>query len=551
MKRVLLTLGLAVVAAQAGAQSSAEQRIDSMFGSLNRTPSTGIAISVVRDGKMVFARGYGLASLEHNVPITPTTVFDLASLSKQFTGMAVAMLVDERRISLSDDIRKYIPELSDVGHTITIDHLVHHTSGLRDWPGSLGLAGWRFDDVISFDQILDFAYNQRSLNFQPGAEYMYSNTGYNLLAEMVSRVSGKPFPTVIEERILRPLGMTQTVVLDDHTRVIPNRAYGYTFSPSGYRYVPNALTALGSSSMFSTATDLAKWMINFETAAVGGPKVMALMRTQGKLNDGSNNAYAFGLSHGQYKGLPTISHSGGWASFSTFVMHFPEQHVAIAVLSNNGGLLNAGRLTQQVADVVLEKELASVAAPVTPAGGANAPAVTVAPAVLDRYTGLYRLGPGWYVRIRRDGNTLKTQATREAEFPMTPRSDTTFWVDAYGAPMTFRASRDAVTLAYRGRVVPRLAEGPKPTTSRMRDYVGVFESPELRTAYEVQLAGDTLVMRHSRHPRVVLTNVHRDEFIASSRMQAVEFQRDGKGRVIAMLITVDGRSRDIRFTRRN
>src|SRR5687768_6729798 len=237
-----------------------ERRVDSLFAEFTRGVSPGAAVAVVRDGKTILAKGYGMASLEHRVPITPSTVFDVASVSKQFAGLAVAMLVAEGRVKLTDDIRKYIPELSDVGHTVTIDHLLHHTSGYRDWPGTLSLAGWRYDDIISFDQIRTFAYNQRTLNFVPGAEYTYSNTGYNLLAEMVARVSGKTFRQFTEERFFRPLGMTSSHFHDDHAQVVANRATGYARRPdSSYSSVTNNLMALGSSSLYSTVEDLAKW----------------------------------------------------------------------------------------------------------------------------------------------------------------------------------------------------------------------------------------------------------------------------------------------------
>ena len=177
-------IAISVLTQAATAQDPAgrpERLVDSLFAEYTLGLSPGAAVAVVRDGKVLLAKGYGYASLEHRTPITTATVFDVASVSKQFAGLAVAMLVDQGRIKLTDDIRKYLPELGDVGRTITIDHLVHHTSGLRDWPGTLRLAGWQFDDVISFSQILTFAANQRTLNFAPGSEYMYSNTGYNLL----------------------------------------------------------------------------------------------------------------------------------------------------------------------------------------------------------------------------------------------------------------------------------------------------------------------------------------------------------------------------------
>ena len=537
----------ATPATQAASPESA--RVDSLFAEYTRGLAPGLAVAVVRDGKVLLTRGYGYASLEHRVPITPATVFDVASVSKQFAGLAVAMLITEGRVKLTDDIRKYIPELGDVGHTVTIDHLLHHTSGYRDWPGTLALAGWRFDDVISFDQIRTMAYNQRSLNFVPGAEYTYSNTGYNLLTEMVARVSGKSFRQVTDERLFRPLGMTSSHFQDDHQEVVPNRAYGYARRPDGsYSSVTNNLTALGSSSLFSTVEDLAKWVINFDEQKVGGGAVMALTRTRGKLNDGSTIPYAFGVSHGEYRGQPTVSHSGGWASFATYVLHFPQQRFGVIVLSNGG--VNPGRAAFNVSDIYLGTTLGAN----TPSTNALATAATVdvAPAVLDRYAGLYRLGPGWYVRVRRDGPVLKAQATREQEAAMAARSDTSFWVEAYSAPMTFqRGVGQPVRLTYRGRSYPKIEESTAPSAAQLRELTGVYESAELGTQYRVEVGDSGLLMKHPRHGTIRLTPLHKDDFGGSAWFtRSVEFRRDPSGRVTGFSVLIDERSRDVRFTRR-
>lgn len=313
-----------------------EEQVDARFEYLNASDSPGVAVVVLREGQVLLGKGYGSANLEHQIPITPSTVFDIASVSKQFTGLAVSMLVEEGRLSLEDDVRAYIPELSDFGHTVTIDHLVHHTSGFRDWPGTLGVAGWRMDDVISFDQILTFAFNQEDLNFVPGAEYTYSNTGYNLLAEVVARVTGQSFREWTWENIFEPLGMADTHFHDDHTEVVPNRAYGYGRGPDGkWQAVPNGLTALGSSSLYTTVEDLAKWVMNFDEPRVGGRSVIDRMKTRGVLNDGSHIQYAFGVNIGEYRGLPTVSHGGSWAAFRTALLHFPDQEFGVVVLANH------------------------------------------------------------------------------------------------------------------------------------------------------------------------------------------------------------------------
>ena len=268
MIRFLTRIVLAAICLAAGAQAQNGQvaRVDSIFAQFSSGLTPGAAVAVVRNGTIVLSKGYGHADLEHKVPITGTSVFDVASVSKQFAGLAIAMLVEQGKVSLTDDIRKYIPEMQDFGRKITIGHLVHHTSGLRDWPGTLALAGWRFDDVISFDHILTMAFNQRTLNFDPGSEYMYSNTGYNLLAEVVRRVTGKSFREWTDQQLFKPLGMTRSHFRDDHTEIFPDRVLGYGRADDGWRATGNNLMALGSSSLFTTAEDLARWLANFDDA---------------------------------------------------------------------------------------------------------------------------------------------------------------------------------------------------------------------------------------------------------------------------------------------
>ena len=548
--RVAALFAVVAISAAAPAQNTPEQRVDSLFAPYTRGLQPGLAVAVVRDGRVLLTRGYGYASLEHRVPITPSTVFDVASVSKQFTGLAMAMLVNEGRVKLTDDIRKYIPELAQTSRTVTIDHLLHHTSGYRDWPGSLALAGWRFDDVISWDQIRTFAYNQRTLNFVPGAEYTYSNTGYNLLAETVARVRGKSFRAWTDEALFRPLGMTSSHFHDDHTEMVPNRAFGYARRPDGtYSSVTNELTALGSSSLFSTVEDLAKWVMSFDDPKVGGQAAMALTRTRGKLNDGSTIPYAFGISHGEYRGLVNVSHSGSWAQFATYVVHFPQQHFGVVVLANSGSI-NAGRAAYNVADIFLGSALTGP--PPGPTAIATAPTVDVEPAMLDRYTGIYRLGPGWYARVRRDGGALTVQASREDAVAMSARSDTLFWVASYNAPMVFQTPRGKpVQLVYRGRTQPKLQEYPTASGAKLREYVGDYVSDELATTYRVELTDGGLVMNNRRVGNVRLTPLWRDDFGGSMWFtRSVEFLRDPAGRVTGFTVYVDERSRDVQFVRR-
>ena len=290
--------------------------------------------------------------------------------------------------------------------------------------------------------------------------------------------------------------------------------------------------------------------MNFDDPKVGGAEAMTLMRTRGKLNDGSTIPYAFGVSHGEYRGQPTISHSGGWASFATYVLHFPQQRFGVVVFSN-GANVNPTRAAFNLADIYLGDALGAAAPPVTNAI-ATAPAVDVDPSKLDRYAGLYRLGPGWYVRIRRDGSTLKALASRETEAAMSARSDTLFWVPQYNQPMALKAVPNGpVVLTYRGTRHPKLEE-PKPLTpSELRELTGEYFSEELDTRYIVALTDSGLVMKHRRHGTIRLTHLWKDDFTGSVWFtRSVEFQRNSSGKVTGFSVLIDERSRDIRFTRR-
>lgn len=530
-------------------------RVDALFADLNRKPSPGLAIAVVRNGKVILRRGYGLANIEHRVPITPSTVFDLASLSKQFTGLAVAMLAAEGKIKLGDDIRKYIPELPDFGRPITIAHLVHHTSGLRDWASALSVAGWRPDDPITFKQILTMAYNQRSLNFEPGAEYLYSNTGYVLLAELVQRVTGRSFREWTDEHIFRPLGMTNTHVREDYNEVIPNRADGYARGPNGtYRNTPDVITAFGSSSVFGTVDDFARWLINFDEAAIGGKSAMSIMFTPGKLNDGTPIKYGFGITHAanRYKGLPFFTSSGGWASFNTYDAYFPEQKFGVVVFANaDENVVDAQDAVIKITDIYLEEEFTTKA----PAQAPAARNIDLPPAVLDEYAGLYRLGPDSYMRVERYGTMLLSQETHGGHQLMSPISEKEFLVRGEDEEASIVFQRNAAgkvaSLTYRGQSAPRVDESQMRPPSDLAEYVGDYDSEELGTSYRVVLKDGALQMQHRRRGTIPLKWLWREEFGSpDAYFGSVEFQRDGAGQVTGLLVNGSPRSRNIRFLKR-
>ncbi len=320
--------------------------------------SPGATVAVQKDGKIIFSKGYGYADLESERKNTPATIFHIASVSKQFTAFAMAMLADQGKLKLDDDIRKYLPELHDFGKTITINHLVHHTSGLRDQWNLLMMAGWRLDDVITEDQILRVISKQRELNFKPGDEYLYCNTGFTLMAIIVKRVTGERFADWTKQNIFDPLEMNSTLFYDDHERVVKNRAYSYYKDGDFDEYKKSVLSYAnaGATSLFTTVEDLSKWAENFETMKVGNAKVMSMMAQRFVLNKGDTIRYALGQAYQKYKGLTTWGHGGGDAGYRTYLLRFPEQHLSISVFSNLGQF-DPGSLSYLLADIVLAKEL--------------------------------------------------------------------------------------------------------------------------------------------------------------------------------------------------
>jgi CubicO group peptidase (beta-lactamase class C family) len=330
-------------------------RLDDIFAKWNRADSPGCALGVYKDGHILYKRGYGMANLNDDIPITPSTVFHVASMSKQFTAASILLLVQQGKLSLNDDVHKYIPELPDFGEHITIRHLLHHTSGLRDQWALLDLAGWRiFQDLITDDDIMSLVTRQRELDFKPGEQYMYSNTGFTLLAIIVKRVSGMSLREFTTKNIFEPLGMTNTHFRDDHEEIIKHDALGYEQDEKDNRFRMNLTNfdTTGATSLHTTVEDLQLWDENFYHPRVGGPALIRQMLERGKLNSGELQDYASGLIVGTYNGLPTIDHAGRDAGYRSDMIRFPDQHFSTAVLCNFADI-DPSYLVRQVAEIVL------------------------------------------------------------------------------------------------------------------------------------------------------------------------------------------------------
>ena len=392
MRLTISLLAAIILPAIASAQQLSDSlatRVDAVFSRFARPDSPGCAVGIFQNGAITYSKGYGSANLEYAVPITPATPFISGSVAKQFTAAAIALLVDRGRISLDDDVRKYIPELPDYGTKITIDQLVHHTSGLRDFWALVQVAGMRFDDGYAVGDVIRLAARQQHLNFPPGTEYDYSNTGYIALGLIVQRVTGKSLREFTTEQIFAPLGMTSSHFHDDHTMVVPGRASAYTPLPEGgYRINVWNNDIVGQGGLILTVNDLLRWDENFYTGKVGGPGFLELQLQQGKLANGKTLTYAFGLTVEQYRGLPLVEHSGSSGGYRTIVSRFPTEHTSVVALCNTTDA-NTTVLSHQVADIVLGPRLSApsprAARPDTAATRVAAPTATALNGLAGRY----------------------------------------------------------------------------------------------------------------------------------------------------------------------
>ncbi len=536
-----LAAGMAVSAtAHADART---QQVDALFAAWDKSASPGCSVAVSQDGEIVYERGYGMADLDHGIANTPTTVFHVASVSKQFAAAAIVLLAQDGKLSLDDEARKYVPELPDFGKRITIRQLVHHVSGLRDQWELLGLSGWRYSlDLITDDDVMSLVTRQRALNFEPGSRYAYSNTGYTLLAQIVKRVSGKSFREFTTERMFRPLGMRNTHFRDDHAEVVPNVAYGYEKQGDAFKLSVTNFDTVGATSLLTTVEDLLLWNENFHTGKVGGPGFTRQMTERGVLNDGKQIAYAFGLTVGDYRGLPTVGHSGSDAGYRAYLVRFPEQRFGVACTCNFADT-SPQALSQKIVDIYLADKLQPVPA-------SEEKFVELPPQEVQGLAGTY---------LRRDGNTAERIVWRDGSLgllsaydgrvtPLRPLSATRFKVGERRSYFEFSGNRLTQTSEYAEEAeIFERTPAATPDAKQLEQYAGTYVSREIELPYRLKLEGGQLVLANMKVKGVPLTPLTRDLFEAGD-YGSIRFTRSG-GRVNGFVVNT-GRVVDFRFDRK-
>lgn len=538
---------------------SLADKVDKLFAQWDKPDSPGCALGIIKDGELIYARGYGLANLEYNIPLSSKSVFRIGSTSKQFTAMCIALLEEQGKLSVDYDIRKYLPEMPEYESPITIRHLIHHTSGIRDYLELMFLAGMRDDDFLTDGEVVDLIARQRKLNFKPGDEYLYSNSGYFLLSVIVKRASGQSLRKFAEENIFKPLGMNDTHFHDDHTMFVKNRAAGYSpKKKDSFRINMTTLDVVGDGGIFTTVKDLSIWDQNFYQNKLGkdGQDLIKKILTPAILNNGEKLDYAWGLVVSEYQGLKMVSHGGAFVGFRAEMIRFPEQKLTVICLANLSSI-GPTKLALQVADIYLRgqfkkgKERAMVA---------EAKFIELPEKELKSKIGTFKnLKTGSIAEVSIQEDKLMVNAAGYT-FQISPVSSTRFW--AVEAPFDIelefeRKEKD------KPQVMHVYIEGRKPetyeaievvslSTDQLAEYRGKYYSEELLAGYKIVFEGGKLFLRHeNRHknyPRTPLKPVVKDEFHVEG--MNIHFIRDNKGKISSFTME-SGRVKHILFVKKS
>ena len=499
-------------------------------------PAPGCAAAVSLNGETVFEKAFGLADLEHNVPNTPQTIFESGSVAKQFTAAALVLLQQDGKLSIDDPVRKYIPELPDYGSPLTIRHLLNHTAGLRDWGTVMSLTGvGRGDRVVNQDLAFDVITHQRALDFTPGAEYSYSNSGYNLAAIIVERVSKQKFSAFLEERLFKPLGMKNSSLRDDYQRIVPGRAQAYSRQGTGpWRLNMPFMNVYGNGGMLTTVGDWMKWNAMLDSRSLGAPLVDAL-QTQGMLNDGRKIAYALGLTVDTYKGLKDVSHGGATAGYQTFLARYPDNKVSVGVMCN-GTSPSAGGIAANITDEIFGP---------FPETARTEPA-KISEDELKKFVGIWR-NEKTHAPAR---FAIENGVTRWSGARVVPMGGGQF--TAGGNQLKFTLDKDsrpvsAETVDSDGEITRFVAETEwTPTPADLASFKGDWFSEEAGAQLTVAVEADKAFIKQRPSTSLQMQPLYKDHF--SVQGYVVWFTRDKNGKVNGMHVGTS-RMRDMPFIR--
>lgn len=535
--------GFATAMFMVGPASQAQDRsLDQVFSKWATRNTPGCAVGVLRPDGTAIERAYGMADLEHDVPNRPDTIFEAGSVSKQFTAAAVLLLARDGKLSLDDAVRKYVPELPDYGTPVTIRHLVMHTSGLRDWGAIVDIAGAsRWTRVYTQADVLAIASRQKALNFTPGTQWSYTNTGYNLAAMIVSRVGGTSFDEFTRMRIFEPLKMTHTSWDSDHTRTVKNRAMAYTQESDGFHSFMPFEDVVGNRGLLTTVGDLLKWSQNFDMPLVGDRAFVQGQQTPGRFTDGRQHTYGFGLFTADYKGLREVGHDGGTAGYRADLVRFPDEHLPVAVLCN-ATTADATAYAHEVADLYLHDRETQPA----PSAGA---AYLLSGSEIRNVVGLYRSDLiGRAVTVSGDAARLQLQIGRATEIPLAAASAQRFNTP-FGVTFTVDDKGTAVLADTAGILSEHFTRvtASHLTAAELKAFIGTYHSDDADVSASIVLDQTSVLLRRPSTRDITLTPTYADAFTAGP-LGTVIFRRNAAGAISGFSVVQD-RVWNLPFTR--
>ncbi len=541
-KTLLIGLSLFItLGASAQISNIPLQKVDSLFLNWNKPNHPGGAVAVMKDKKVIFSHAYGMASLEYLVPNSTGTIFNTGSVSKQFTAMGIVRLEAQGKLSFDDDIRKYIPELPDFGETITIRHLLHHTSGLRSLHALFALAGWRHDDSRTNEDLNRIILNQNALNFKPGSQFLYCNTGYMLMVNIIENVTGEKFKVWMKANVFDELNMPQTYVEDDYRRVVPNNATSY-YGKSDFNRAVEYWGYVGSGNMHSTTHDLLTWLSNFNDPHPGWESSFEKMQTIDPLNNGGENNYAFGVFVDKHLGKKRIQHGGAIGGFRAFVATYPDDDLNIAVLTNfSAG--NPGSQSNKIAEIILGKNKVNKSKEVSPKS------VTLSTKELQQFEGDYWNDIEKYSRsIYLKNDTLRYLRSENNESPIVPIKNKIFKMLNVNDDLTisFDGKQMNVSVDKQPPSIFNLIIDKDVSDQELSEYAGQYYSTEVETTYTISIREDSIQMYHPRHGLIGLEVLFKDVLVGDWPVGTVQVKRDSNNKVSGISIS-NGRVRNAWF----
>ena len=522
------------------------KEVDQIFAAYNRSGSPGCSVGVIRDGKFIYQKSYGEASLELGVPLSPDSVFYVGSISKQFTAASVVLASEQGLLSLDDNVRKYIPELPDYGHPITLRQMLNQTSGFRDLYDLINFSGHDEADFNSPSEILKLIVRQKGLNNSPGAEWVYSNTNFFLLGVVLQRVTGNTLANYATQNIFLPLGMTHTRFYDDASVVVPGRVPAYDPGANGQFRVDWSTTfaAVGAGGLMTTVGDLALWDSNFYANRLGTGGLVKELQTPGVLNDGNKIAYGMGLIPGNYRGLPIVEHNGALFGYRADLLRFPEQKFTVITLCNVSNALPEEK-ARQVADIYLKADMQPGSMPITAVDKDLPDPAPLAGQYLDPRTHSLDTFSASGGHLKLSGADLR-------------RKNANQFYDFFGDVFTFEGSNNSMTVSldtngetyFSGRRVSQVHM----SDAVLQNFAGDYSSPELEASIQLSVEHGNLILKNLSNPPVTLTPIANDEFEVGGNLLVssflIEFYRDTNGRVSG-LSYFEHEARGVEFTRGN